>query len=81
MSDEVSNEETRFTEAFYAVLNRDVNRAPSPTRINCELGKDTNPLNKTPLKVLNGRMSALRRHLLIKNGFVKNYDTGRWMKP
>lgn len=74
------NEAERFTAAFYAVLNRDPDRAPSPTQINRELGKDTNPRYRSPMNVLNGRMSTLRRRLLVENGFVQDEKFRRWRK-
>lgn len=80
-------EEGRFTTAFYAVLKRDPDKPPSPTQINRELGKDTNPEYRSPMNVLNGRMSVLRRRLLIENGFAQDGTTyvgetnfGRWRK-
>lgn len=79
-------EEGRFTAAFYAVLEREPNKPPSPTQINRELGKDTNPAYRSPMNILNGRMSALRRRLLTENGFVQDdgvlgeTNFGRWRK-
>lgn len=74
------NEEGRFTRAFYSVLKRDPDKPPSPTQINKELGKDVNPLYRSPMNVLNGRMSVLRRRLLEENGFVQDAQFGRWRK-
>lgn len=83
-------EEERFTAAFYAVLARDPNTPPGPTAINRELGKDENPKYRSPLNVLNGRMSVLRRRLLAEAGFVQDpvppslYEEtnyGRWRRP
>lgn len=84
-----SSEASRFEAAFYAVLERNPNKPPGPTAINRELGKEHN--SRTPLNVLNGRMSQLRRQLLIKNGFVQDPTSpfgyegqanfGRWRKP
>lgn len=73
-------EEGRFTEAFYAVLKENPNKPPSPTQINRWLGKDTNPNYRSPMNVLNGRMSGLRRRLLLENGFKKDEKFGRWRK-
>ena len=84
-----TTEKDRFTEAFYAVLERDPNSPPSPTQINRELGKHENPDYRSPMNVLNGRMSALRRRLLTENGFVQDpispheqgeTNFGRWRK-
>lgn len=87
MTTSVDTEEGRFTDAFYAVLERNPNKPPSPTQINRELGKDTNPKYRSPMNVLNGRMSILRRRLLEENGFVQNVSPyvgetnfGRWRK-
>lgn len=77
MTTRVDTEEGRFTEAFYAVLEREPNKPPSPTQINRELGKDTNPRYRSPMNVLNGRMSVLRRRLLKENGFVQGSQTYR----
>lgn len=74
----MSTEATRFTDAFYTVLRRNPNQAPGPTAINRELGKEVTA--RTPLNVLNGRMSALRKKLLKENGFVQDEKWGRWMK-
>lgn len=73
-------EEDRFTAAFYAVLNRDPDTPPGPTKINRELGRENNPRYHSPLNVLNGRMSALRRRLLLENGFVKDEQGWKWVK-
>ena len=89
MTTTVNTEEGRFTAAFYAVLERDPNSPPSPTQINRELGKHENPDYHSPLNVLNGRMSVLRRRLLAENGFVQDpispheqgeTNFGRWRK-
>lgn len=74
------NETERFTAAFYAVLSRDPSKPPSPTQINRELGKHRNPNYRSPMNVLNGRMSKLRRQLLAENGFVEDSKFGRWRK-
>lgn len=74
----IDNEETRFAEAFFRVLQRNPNRAPGPTAINRELGKD---YPRTPQNVLNGRMSKVRRRLLESAGFVQEYHGGRWHRP
>jgi len=82
----VDTEEGRFTAAFYAVLERDPDKPPSPTQINRELGKHENPDYHSPMNILNGRMSALRRRLLVENGFVQDDNVqgetnfGRWRK-
>ena len=73
-----STEETRFEDAFYAVLARNPRQAPGPTAINLELGREH---GRTPLNVLNGRMSRLRRYLLMENGFEQDARFGRWRKP
>ena len=70
-----STEETRFTEAFNRVLERDPDTPPGPTAINVELGKPP------PLNILNGRMSVLRRRLLTEAGFVQDAKGGRWYRP
>lgn len=79
----MSTEASRFTEAFYAVLERNPNKAPGPTAINRELGKEHT--SRTPLNTLNGRMSKIRRRLLLENGFVQEGPAptkfGRWRKP
>lgn len=84
----MSSEASRFTDAFYAVLERDPDKPPGPTAINRELGKEHT--SRTPLNVLNGRMSTLRRQLLLDNGFVQDEPSspfegqanfGRWRKP
>lgn len=85
----MSTEESRFTDAFYAVLKRNPDKPPSPTAINRELGKEDT--FRTPLNTLNGRMSQLRRRLLTENGFVQDPKSpfgyegqanfGRWRKP
>lgn len=70
----------RFINAFYNVLEREPGKPPTPTKINKELGKDTNPRYNSPLNVLNGRMSVLRRRLLVENGFTQEEKFGRWRK-
>lgn len=77
---DMRTEESRFTDAFYRVLQREPSKPPSPTQINRELGKDTNPRYRSPMNVLNGRMSVLRRRLLVENGFVQDEKFGRWRK-
>lgn len=77
---DMRTEESRFTDAFYQVLRREPSKPPSPTQINRELGKDTNPRYRSPMNVLNGRMSVLRRRLLVENGFVQDEKFGRWRK-
>lgn len=74
----MSTEKSRFTDAFYAVLKRNPDKAPGPTAINRELGKEHN--SRTPLNTLNGRMSALRKELLIENGFTQEKKWARWTK-
>lgn len=78
---EKGGEERRFREAFAAVLERDPNTAPSPTAINKELRKHERDTNHTPLNVLNGRLSALRKELLVEAGFVQAEKWARWHKP
>ncbi len=73
-----SNEETRFTEAFYAVLRGDPDKAPSPTAINRQMGRKW---ERTKMNALNGRSSVLRRTLLEKEGFVQDHRGGRWYRP
>lgn len=68
-------EEARFIWAFNECLRRDPSRAPSHTAINTLLEKRP-PLNQMP-----GRMSKLRRSLLINAGFVKDSWSGRWYLP
>lgn len=77
---DMRTEESRFTDAFYRVLQREPSKPPGPTQINRELGKDTNPRYRSPMNVLNGRMSVLRRRLLVENGFVQDEKFGRWRK-
>lgn len=72
----MSNEESRFTDAFYAVLVKNPNKAPGPTAINLELGRKRS--DRTPLNTLNGRMSKVRRQLLLDSGFVQKAKWGRW---
>lgn len=72
---QVGGEETRFVWAFEECLRQDPNKAPSPTRINMLLEK------KPPLNVLPGRLSVLRRRLLIEAGFVQEAKWGRWRRP
>ncbi len=73
-----SGEEQRFTEAFNRLLERDPDTAPGPTALNRELGKEW---GRTPMNVLNGRMSVLRRRLLEEAGFVQEAKWGRWHRP
>jgi hypothetical protein len=75
---ETGGEEKRFTEAFARLLERDPNTAPGPTALNRELGKTG---QRTPLNVLNGRMSVLRRRLLEEAGFVQDEKWKRWHRP
>ena len=79
--DKIGTEESRFTEAFYTVLRDDPGKAPGPTAINRELGRDENHHYHSPMNVLNGRMAKLRADLLRENGFVKESKLGRWSKP
>lgn len=74
----MSTEASRFTEAFYAVLKRNPDKAPGPTAINRELGKEHTA--RTPLNTLNGRMSKVRKELLLENGFTQEEKWGRWTK-
>lgn len=75
-----NTEEGQFTRAFHAVLNRNPDKPPSPTQLNRELGRDTNPNYHAPMNVLNGRMSVLRRRLLLENGFIQDEKWARWRK-
>lgn len=68
-------EETRFTWAFDECLRRDPNRAPSPTAINILLEK------RPPYNLLPGRLSQLRRTLLLNAGFTQDGKFGRWYRP
>ena len=74
----MNTEESRFTDAFYAVLKRNPDKAPGPTAINLELGKEHTA--RTPLNTLNGRMSKLRKRLLLENGFTQEEKWARWTK-
>lgn len=76
----MSTERERFEAAFYAVLSKSPDRPPGPTSINRELGKADNPRYRSPMNVLNGRMSVLRRQLLKDNGFVQDHSGARWRK-
>lgn len=78
---EKGGEERRFREAFAAVLARDPDTAPGPTAINKELRKHESDTYNTPLNVLNGRLSALRKQLLEEAGFVQAEKWARWHKP
>lgn len=74
-------EETRFTQAFYEILEQDPSRPPGPTAINRLLNERYSRNRKrTPDNTLNGRMSVLRRRLLLENGFVQDEKWGRWRK-
>lgn len=68
-------EAARFTWAFNEALRRDPDTAPSPTVLNILLEKPP------PLNILTGRLSVLRRQLLIEAGFVQNKKWGRWHRP
>jgi hypothetical protein len=72
---QVGGEEKRFTWAFNECLRVDPDKAPTPTAINLLLDKPP------PLNVLTGRKSAIRKRLLIENGFVQEHKWGRWHKP
>lgn len=78
---EKGGEERRFREAFAAVLARDPDTPPGPTAINKELRKHESANNNTPLNVLNGRLSTLRKELLIEAGFVQSEKWARWHRP
>lgn len=78
---EKGGEERRFREAFEACLKRDPDTAPGPTAINKELRRHESDTYHTPLNVLNGRMSALRKQLLEEAGFVQSEKWARWHKP
>lgn len=69
---QVGGEEARFRWAFDECLRRDSGRAPTPTAINILLEK------RPPLNVLTGRMSQLRRTLLLSAGFIQDNKFGRW---
>lgn len=68
-------EEARFTWAFDECLRRDPNRAPTPTAINILLEK------RPPYNLLPGRLSQLRRTLLLSAGFIQDNRGGRWYLP
>ena len=68
----MSNEEDRFTKAFHEVLWAHPGKPPGPTAINRMLGKPP------PHNILNGRMSTLRRKLLLENGFTQEKKWMRW---
>jgi hypothetical protein len=72
---QTGGEEARFTWAFYECLRQNPNKAPSPTAINILLGKPP------PLNVLTGRKSAIRKSLLINEGFVQDGKWSRWRRP
>ena len=65
-------EEARFTWAFDECLRRDPGRAPAPTAINILLEK------RPPYNILPGRLSKLRRTLLLDAGFIQDDKFGRW---
>ena len=62
-----------FEYAFERVLARDPSTAPGPSLINRELGRSGG-------NQLNGRNTKLRIQLLENHGFVKDSETGRWVK-
>ena len=74
----MTGEERRFQDAFYAVLERDPDTPPGPTAINLELGKTRG--GRTPINVLNGRMNAFRKRLLVEAGFTQPAKWARWRK-
>lgn len=72
---QIGGEEARFRWAFEESLRRDPGRAPSPTAINILLEK------RPPLNILSGRLSKLRRELLLNAGFIQDDKFGRWYRP
>lgn len=68
-------EEARFTWAFNECLRRNPDRAPTPTAINILLEK------RPPYNLLTGRLSTLRRQLLLDAGFTQDGKWGRWYLP
>lgn len=69
-------EELRFRWAFAECLRLRPDRAPTPNDLNALL--DSRP----PHNILAGRLSTLRKELLLENGFVKTNDSfhGHWVK-
>lgn len=67
-------EQARFVWAFEECLRQDPNKAPSPTDLNTVLE------NRPPLNILAGRLSKLRRTLLIKHGFTQTAKFNPWYK-
>ena len=71
---QLGGEETRFIWAFDECLRMRPDKAPSPTDINILLEKPP------PLNILAGRLSKLRRQLLVEHGFTQSAKSGRWTK-
>lgn len=71
---QVGGEEARFRWAFDECLRLRPNKAPSPTDINRLLEKPP------PLNILSGRLSKLRRELLVVTGFRQDGKWGRWVR-
>ena len=71
---QLGGEEARFTWAFRESLRMRPDKAPSPTDINILLEKPP------PLNILAGRLSKLRRQLLVEHGFTQSAKLGRWTK-
>ena len=71
---QLGGEEARFTWAFQESLRMRPGKAPSPTDINILLEKPP------PLNILAGRLSKLRRQLLVEHGFTQSVKLGRWTK-
>lgn len=67
-------EEARFRWAFAECLRLRPNKAPSPTDLNILLEKPP------PLNILSGRLSRLRRELLVSSGFIQDAKFGRWRR-
>lgn len=71
---QVGGEEARFRWAFQECLRVRPDKAPSPTDLNILLEKPP------PLNILAGRLSKLRRQLLVENGFTQAETGGRWTR-
>lgn len=71
---QVGGEEARFRWAFQECLRMRPDKAPSPTDLNILLEKPP------PLNILAGRLSKLRRQLLVEHGFTQSEKWKRWSK-
>ena len=67
-------EEQRFREAFEAELKTFSQVPPRPSRLADRMGLGNR-------NTLNGRLSRLRRELLLEAGFKKDQYKNRWYKP